>query len=408
MDYDVAVIGGGMAGLTAAVYLHREGKRVALIEAQGKVGGRVATDKEQGFLLDRGFQTYFTAYPEGQALLNYAQLGFHCFQRGAFVYTEKSFSKITDPRTDFKGLFKIFKSKLFSWGDFLNFVKLLYRMRKGEFETSVQPGMEAFEALKRYEMSERFFAKFMRPFFGGILLDRSLRAPAQLVPATLAMLMTGQAVLPSEGMQAIPQQLASKLPEKSIFLNKRVAELEPGGIHLIGGERMRTPIRLIACDLHSAAHLLNKPLPTPGRAVQSYYFAAPSSPLEAPLIALNGDSQGAINHLAVLSDINPCYSPPGTALISVTSLGTHADPSAILKELKGWFGDQVKHWDLIKNYTVINAHPRYYPNYLVNERKGYRIGSGLYYCGDYLEAPSINLAMQTGRKAAEQILRENR
>lgn len=406
MDYDVAVIGGGMAGLTAAVTLHKGGKRVALIEAQGKVGGRVATDREHGFLLDRGFQVYFTAYPEGQALLNYATLGFHCFQRGAFVYTDKVFNKIPDPRDDFKGLIKAFGSKLLSWGDFLNFLKLAYRLRKGQFDTYVQPGMEAYEALRRYEMSERFFAKFIRPFFGGVLLDRSLHAPANLVPSTLAMLMSGQTVLPTGGMQTIPEQLAARLPPESIFLNRRVVELEPGGIHLDGGVRIRTPMRLIACDLHSAAQLLNKPIPTPGRAVQSYYFAAPASPLDDPLIVLNGESEGVINHLAVLSDVNPSYSPPGTSLISVTSLGTHGEPASVIKELKVWFGDQVKQWDLLKNYTVINAHPRHYPLPLVNERKGYRIGSGLYYCGDYLEAPSINFAMMSGRKAAEQILRE--
>jgi len=93
MEYDVAVIGAGLAGLTAAVYLHKAGKRVALIEADSRVGGRVATDREQGFLLDRGFQVYFTAYPEGKALLNYATLGFHSFKRGAYVRSEGGLAK---------------------------------------------------------------------------------------------------------------------------------------------------------------------------------------------------------------------------------------------------------------------------------------------------------------------------
>lgn len=407
MEYDIAVIGAGMAGLTAAAYLHRAGKRVALIEANERVGGRVGTDQSQGFLLDRGFQVYFTAYPEGKALLNYATLGFHSFQRGVYIRSEGAFSKIVDPRDDLLGFFKAFGSKLLSWGDFLNFLKLAYRLRQGEYETYIYPGMEAGEALKRYETSDRFFDKFVRPFFGGILLDRTLHSPATLVPLTLQMLMQGQTVLPTGGMQAIPEQLASKLPADSLFLNRRVIGLEPGGIHLEGGERIRTPIRLIAGDLHAAARLLNKPDPQPGRTVQCYYFSAPVSPTDERMLVLNGDPKGMINHLAVLSDVNPSYSPPGANLISVTVLGAEEDPSAVVRELKGWYGDQVKQWDLIKNYTVTNAHPHDYPAFLVNERQGYRIANGLYYCGDYLEAPSINLAMMTGRKAAEQILRED-
>lgn len=35
-----------------------------LLEASDGVGGRVRTDTEAGFLLDRGFQIFLTSYPE--------------------------------------------------------------------------------------------------------------------------------------------------------------------------------------------------------------------------------------------------------------------------------------------------------------------------------------------------------
>ncbi len=35
-----------------------------LLEASDGVGGRVRTDAEAGFLLDRGFQIFLTSYPE--------------------------------------------------------------------------------------------------------------------------------------------------------------------------------------------------------------------------------------------------------------------------------------------------------------------------------------------------------
>ena len=45
MKYDVVVIGAGVAGLTAARKLQESGKRVAVLEARERLGGRVNTDQ---------------------------------------------------------------------------------------------------------------------------------------------------------------------------------------------------------------------------------------------------------------------------------------------------------------------------------------------------------------------------
>ena len=70
MKQDVIIVGAGLAGLAAAVHLHRQGRKVLLLEASERAGGRIKTDSHEGFLLDRGFQVLLTAYPETQALLN--------------------------------------------------------------------------------------------------------------------------------------------------------------------------------------------------------------------------------------------------------------------------------------------------------------------------------------------------
>jgi hypothetical protein len=46
---DVVVVGGGLAGLSAAVRLHRAGLAVMVCEASDEVGGRVRTDRRDGF-----------------------------------------------------------------------------------------------------------------------------------------------------------------------------------------------------------------------------------------------------------------------------------------------------------------------------------------------------------------------
>ncbi|MCM3636989.1 FAD-dependent oxidoreductase [Sporosarcina luteola] len=52
--YDVAVVGGGLAGLTAANFLAREGKKVVVLEKSKRLGGRAITNEKNGVLLNLG------------------------------------------------------------------------------------------------------------------------------------------------------------------------------------------------------------------------------------------------------------------------------------------------------------------------------------------------------------------
>ena len=54
MQHDAIVVGGGMAGLTAAAYLARAGARILLCEKQEKVGGLVNSFERGGFVFDGG------------------------------------------------------------------------------------------------------------------------------------------------------------------------------------------------------------------------------------------------------------------------------------------------------------------------------------------------------------------
>ena len=54
--YDAIIVGGGMAGLTAAAYLCREGYRTLLCERSSKIGGLVNTFWQDGFAFDAGLR----------------------------------------------------------------------------------------------------------------------------------------------------------------------------------------------------------------------------------------------------------------------------------------------------------------------------------------------------------------
>jgi phytoene dehydrogenase-like protein len=54
------VIGGGLAGLAAATYLARGGRRVTLLEKASMLGGRAISDAQYGYVLNRGIHGFYT------------------------------------------------------------------------------------------------------------------------------------------------------------------------------------------------------------------------------------------------------------------------------------------------------------------------------------------------------------
>ncbi|HUG52473.1 MAG TPA: NAD(P)/FAD-dependent oxidoreductase [Vicinamibacteria bacterium] len=62
------VVGGGPAGLTAAIHLVRSGAAVTVVERGSTVGGIARTEEYKGFRFDMGGHRFFTKLPEVQRL----------------------------------------------------------------------------------------------------------------------------------------------------------------------------------------------------------------------------------------------------------------------------------------------------------------------------------------------------
>jgi len=71
MTYDAIVVGGGFAGLSAAVRLTKRGVRVLVLEARGRLGGRATSfeDRETGEPVDNGQHVLLGCYTDTWAFL---------------------------------------------------------------------------------------------------------------------------------------------------------------------------------------------------------------------------------------------------------------------------------------------------------------------------------------------------
>ncbi|WP_217593726.1 FAD-dependent oxidoreductase, partial [Cohnella sp. GbtcB17] len=69
--FDVVVVGGGIAGLTAAIYAAQAGKRTAVIEKQNRLGGRAVSNKKKGAYFNLGAHSLYM----GDAYATFRELG---------------------------------------------------------------------------------------------------------------------------------------------------------------------------------------------------------------------------------------------------------------------------------------------------------------------------------------------
>jgi len=406
----VLIVGGGLAGLACAVRLQEAGAQPLIVEASDDVGGRVRTDLVDGFRLDRGFQVYLDAYPEAGKFLDLPRLDLRPFQPGALVCLDGRLHRVMDVFRDQRHLLASALAPVGSLADKLRVAALKWRISRSTLEDIAARADLTTEAyLRRAGFSRRMIDVFFRSFYGGIFLERDLRTSSRMFEFTFKMFSRGSATLPAQGMQAIPRQLASRLPAEAIRRGARVTEVQPGRIKLESGEDLEGDVVVVAADATTAARLL------PGlvskepdwRAVTGLYFAAGKSPLREAIIALNGTGRGLINNVCVLSDVAPAYAPPGQALISISVLGAPAIPDLeqqIIAELEPWFGQEVRGWRHLRTDRIERALPEQPP---ITGSLGpcFREIEGIFVCGDHLTSASIEGAIISGLRTAEALLR---
>jgi phytoene dehydrogenase-like protein len=403
---DAVVVGAGLAGLCCARELLAAGLDVLVLERSDEPGGRVRTDVVEGFLLDRGFQVLLTAYPEARRVLDYERLGLRSFESGALVRRDGGFSRLADPSRHPLKAIRSVKDAPGSLPDKLRVARLRRRLSRCSLnEVLTAPQVSTAEALRLEGFSPELVDGFFRPFLRGIFLDPSLETSSRLFAFVFKLFAEGEAALPAAGMQAVPRQLAERLPQAAVRYGVTVESAAPGEVVLAGGERVAAGAVVVAADGPEAARLSGAVEAPEPRAVTTLHYAAERSPLGEPVLVLDGEGRGPVNDLCVPSDVAPSYAPPGAALVSATVLGLPPLPdeqldAAVREQLQGWFGAQVQGWRLLRALRIPFALPAQPPAALSPPERPARLHDGLFVCGDHRATASIQGAMVSGRRAA--------
>ncbi len=158
---DVVVIGGGIAGLSAAYRLEQAGADVVLLEARNRVGGVILSERVDGYLLEHGPNSIQTRTPHLESLLADLKLDRERIEASAAART-RYIVKDDRPAAAPASPAKLFTSSLFSAG-----AKL--RVMREPFIPAGDPHTEESVAdFVRRRLGSEFLDYGMDPFVAGV------------------------------------------------------------------------------------------------------------------------------------------------------------------------------------------------------------------------------------------------
>jgi hypothetical protein len=390
----VAVVGAGLAGLAAALHLAEHGIDVRLYDAADRVGGQVATDLLDGYLIDRGFQVHNTAYPEAARLLDTDALRFGSFVRGALLCTDDGSHLLADPRSAPLAAPSVLTAPLGSLRDRVTLGRLAADALldpPSRLKARKEVSTEAY--LRGKGMSADAIDRFLRPFLGGVFLETDLATSSRFFLLAFRSFVHGRSVLPAEGIGAIPAQLAARLPAGTLQLGQRLEVLPADAAATI-----------VATDTATAYALLPElGTPPPLTAVTTTYHSAEAQPPGRAAIRLDATGHPLVQNTVVLSAAVPSYAPPGRHLISTSVLGADVPESAVRQALPRFYGPAAAEFEHLTTVSIPRATPMQPPP-LGSLRKPVRVRPGVYVAGAHRDTASTQGALVSGRRAAAAVL----
>ena len=412
-DADVIIVGAGLAGLCASLHLVGAGQRVLLLEASDAVGGRVRTDYVDGLQLDRGFQLYNPAYPEAARMLDHAALELRPFVAGMLVAMGRKRYPLADPRREPAWALAAARAPVGGMRDKARFAAYAWKAARSPIRTLLEAeDVSAEDALRSAGIGHRLVDTALRPFLAGVLLEDELATSRRFVDLVLRSFARGTPSVPADGMQALPEQLAARLPAGTLLLGHRVEQVRTGSVDS-GGRTFTARSVVVATEAPAAAELLPDLTVPPMHAVTTWYHLADCEPQSLtdgrPVLVVDGQRRGPVVNTVVMTHAAPGYASGGRVLVSSSSLGVRTG-AAVEADVRGHlgllYGVDTRGWEAVATYPIAYALPAMTPP--LDLRRPVALGDGRYVSGDHRDTSSIQGAMVSGRRVAEAVLHDTR
>lgn len=417
----IAVIGAGLAGLTCAKVLHEAGAEYCVLDSADEVGGRVRSDRQQGFILDRGFQVILDSYPTLRRHVDLTALNPRAFDSGALLWDAGQFWKLRHPFRHPLSAPETAFGSAFGVADKARLTKLALAVL-AKSDSSLLRGcggpydMETLAFVRKQGLTPQFVERFLRPFFGGVFLDNRLETSASLFRYYLKKFLLGRALLPEEGIGALPRQLARGLRPGSLRLQTRVKSLvskngNVSAVMLEDGEKIEVASAVLATDVNSAKGLLvgvPSDFAPDFAPVWAVSFRAKESLYDDRLIVLPAGRKRLVRHFTQITNVAPGYSADGYPLVVATILDAAGHSSAALAnlaklEIAEVFPKAATALEVVEILRIDRAVLRQPPGFFHRPRLQSPYPN-LLLAGDHTATSSIEATMASGEDAAKRVL----
>lgn len=411
MNKKVHIIGAGISGLITAIELEKAGYNPTIIEATNSVGGRVKSDVIDGFVLDHGFQVLLDAYPKAKKYLDYNALELQKLIPGAIIFKNGKTQTIGDPLRQLNLLFPTIITSIGSLKDKLTILKLNLDLKNKSIDSIFNDTAHTttLEYLKAKGFSNKIITNFFKPFFSGIFLETELKTSSVMFEFIYKMFGEGLAVIPKNGMQAIPNQLKLQLKRTNFIFNSPVSKVEEKLITLQDNSCIETDITVIATE---SSKILNTEEKVQWKSCDNLYFTVEKVTLKQPIIGLLADENALINNLFFTTSIdnNNNNNTSKAHLLSVTIVKEHNFTEIdLIKKVEAELKNKCKiiTKTFIKRYRIKQALPdlKSIKNNLDSE--SLKKSNTLFLVGDYTLNGSLNAAMTSGEQVAKHIIELN-
>jgi protoporphyrinogen oxidase len=400
--YKIHIIGAGISGLIGAQILENYGYKPTIIEASSTVGGRVKSDIFKGYTLDHGFQVLLTSYPAAKKYLDYDALELQPFLPGATIFKNEKAQTIGDPLRSLSLLIPTLLASIGTFSDKIKILKLNSLLKKKKIDAIFKTTeISTLKYLQDFGFSDEIITDFFTPFFSGIFLETQLETSSRMFEFVYKMFGDGLAVLPKNGIQAIPNQLKSNLKSTKFLFNSPVKEVQDKSILLENGEILESHITIIATDPSSLISNL-KNQETNWKGCDTLYFETTNKTISKPLIGLIADKNTLINNIFYHTSIKTSNKTT-KELLSVTVVKEHPlNEKELIKKVTEELSSKCAISDVtfLKRYQIKKALPKLTNLQYEISSTETKLKSTIFLAGDTLLNGSLNAAMISGERAA--------